>query len=277
MTQLKGTRFKSPNSSTSFYIHKKLKGGKTKMDKSVQITLIVVIGIVVLAGIGYTAFSSLIPSSENTVTGNGQATIKVTPDLVKVYFGVETTAKTSQEAKDQNAEIVDNVITALLKEGFERNEIQTQGFNIYPDYSWENNKQELKGYKATHTLIVEIPTEQSNKIGDAIDAGVDAGALINYINFELSQAKQNEYKAQVLKLAAEDAKIKAESIAQGVGKEVGDLVSVSDNNFNYYPWRLYETATAGANDVAAAKEASTNIQPGNQEISASVTAIFELK
>ena len=252
-----------------------MKGGN-KMDKSVQITLIIVIGFIVLAGIGYAAFSSLIPSKENTVTGNGQAVVKVTPDLVKVYFGVETEAKTSQEAKDENADIVDKVITALLKEGFERKEIKTENFNIYPDYSWDNGKQELKGYKATHTLVVELSTDKSNKIGDVIDAGVDAGALINYINFELSQEKQNDYKAQALKLAAEDAKIKAESIATGLNKQVGKLVSVSDNNFYYNPWPIY-MAESGAGDVAMAKEAATNIQPGNQEISASVTAVFELK
>jgi uncharacterized protein len=254
-----------------------MKGGKTKMDKSVQITLIIVLGFVIIAGIGYATFSSLMPSKQNTVTGNGQAVVKVTPDLVKVYFGVETTAKTSQEAKDNNSVIVDNVITALLKQGFERKEIQTQDFNIYPDYNWDTGKQELKGYKATHTLVVEIPTEQSDKIGNAIDAGVDAGALINYINFELSQDKQNEYKAQALKLASEDAKLKADSIATGLNKQVGKLVSVSDNNFYYSPWNIYSTASSGSADVAMAKEATTNIQPGNQEISASVTAIFELK
>jgi uncharacterized protein YggE len=258
-------------------INIKLKGGKKQMDKSVQITLIIVIGFIALAGIGYAVFSSLAPSNENTVTGNGQAVLKVTPDLVKVYFGVDTTANTSQEAKDKNAEIVDKVITELVKEGFERKDIQTENFNIYPDYSWENGKQDLKGYKATHTLVVEISTNDSDKIGTAIDAGVNAGANINYINFELSQAKQNEYKAQALKLAAEDAKIKAESIATGLNKQVGKLVSVSDNNFNYYPWRLYDNS-AGASGVATmAKEAVTNIQPGNQEISASVTAIFALK
>jgi hypothetical protein len=254
---------------------KNLKGGKKQMDKSVQMTLIIVIGFIALAGIGYAVFSSSNPSSDNTVTGNGQAVVKVTPDLVKVYFGVDTSANTSEKAKDKNAETVDKVITELLKQGFERKEIQTENFNIYPDYSWDNGKQELKGYKATHTLVVEIPTNQSNKIGDAIDAGVNAGANINYINFELSQAKQNEYKAQALKLAAEDANIKAESIAMGLNKKVGDLVSVSDNNFYYNPWNIY--SASGSSGVAMAKEATTNIQPGNQEISASVTAIFEIK
>jgi len=244
------------------------------MEKSVQITLIIVVGIIVIASIGYTAFSSIMPST-NTVTGNGQATIEVLPDLVKVYFNVQTKADTSEEAKNQNAEIIDDLTIELIKKGFERKEIQTQNFNIYPEYSWEKSTREIIGYQASHTIIVEMSTEDSDKIGDVIDAGVDAGAGISYINFELSQEKENQYKSEALKLAAEDAKIKADSIAQGLGKDLGKLVSVSDENFYYSPWRAY--GAVEFEDAAVAKAQATNIQPSEQQISAQVTAMFKLK
>ncbi len=254
-----------------------MKGGKTQMDKSVSIALIVVIGVLALAGISYAVFSSMNPSMSKTITGNGQASIDVAPDLVKVYFNAETSGATSQEAKDKNSEIVDNMITALVKDGFERKDIQTQGFNIYPDYSWDNGKQTLKGYKATHSIVVQLSTAQTDKIGKVIDDGVDAGALISYINFELSTEKQNEYKAQAIKLAAEDARIKAQALADGLGKELGSLVSVSDNNFDYRPWPMYAAADSGGASVAMAKEAATNIQPGTEQVTASVTAVFKIK
>lgn len=253
-----------------------MKGGKTHMDKSVQITMIIVVGIVVILGLGYAAFSSLVPNTSNTVTGNGQAVVKAAPDLVKVYFDVRTEGKTSQEAKDKNSEIVDELITALIREGFERKQITTQNFNIYPEYDWSNNRQDLKGYTATHTLVVELATNDSDKVGEVIDAGVGAGAGISYINFELSQEKQNQYKAEAIKLAAEDARLKANALASGVGKSVGDLVSVSDSNFYYQPWNLY-SGSGVATDAAMAKEATINIQPGDQEISANVQAIFKLR
>jgi uncharacterized protein YggE len=246
----------------------------SKIDKSVQITLIVVLAIMALTGIGYMIFTSLTPSL-NTVTGNGQATIEAVPDLVAVYFNVETEGETSKEAKDKNAEIVDDLIISLLKEGFERKDIQTQNFNIYPDYDWNNGNREIKGYRATHSIKIELSTEEFDKIGEVIDAGVDAGAGISYINFELTQEKQNEYKAEALKLAAQDAKIKAESVAEGLGKNLGKLVSVSDSYFNYSPWRIYEMDEGQT--VGMAKEATTNIQPGEQEISASVRVIYKLR
>lgn len=246
----------------------------TKMNKSVQMTLIVVAGVIALSIIGIIAFSNF--SSANTVTGNGQATIKTMPDLIGVYFSVQTEGNTSKEATDANSEIVDELITELIKQGFERSQIQTSGFSVYPNYEWSNGKRIEKGYMAIHSIKIELSTSDTGKIGDVIDTGVNAGAGISYISFELSQEKQNQYKAEALKQAAEDAKIKAEAIADGLGKRLGRLVSTSDNNFYYYPWRLYEAQGGVTMDASEAKQATTNIQPGDQEIYASVTAVFKL-
>lgn len=244
------------------------------MEKSVKITLIIVSAIIVLALIGVFIFYN--QKTGTSVTANGQAEIKANPDIVTVYFNVQTKGKDAKEAKDKNAEIVDNVITALLKKGFERKDIQTENFNIYPEYDWSSGKQVEKGYTAYHSIRVEMPTSKTDKIGDVIDAGVDNGALVSYINFELSLEKQNEYKASALKKATENAKIQADSIASGLGKKVGKVISVSTNDFGYYPWRAYDNSAGGAG-VAEVKEAATSIQPSEQTINANVQVVFEIK
>jgi hypothetical protein len=249
-----------------------MKGG-LKMDKSVQITLIIVGAFLLMGIIGVTA---LYPNTtSNTVTGNGAAEIKAMPDIIGVYFSIETNASTSAAATDANSVIVDKLTTELIKQGFETKDIQTISFNVYQDYKWDDGESTPNGYKATHSLRVEMSADNSDNIGDAIDAGVNAGAGISYINFELSQAKQNEYKAQALKLASQDAKIKAQAVAEGLGKRIGRLVNVASNDFNYYPWNIYGAAgsVASAED---AKLATTRIQPSEQSISASVTATFKI-
>jgi len=243
------------------------------MEKSVQITLIIAAAIVVVALVGLSIFDQSSPS--NTVNVNGQATVKAEPDLVSVYFNVETTGSDAVEAKDKNAEIVDDVLTGLIKLGLERKQITTENFNVYPEYDWTYSSQKLKGYKATHSIRVELASDEIDKAGNVIDAGVDAGALISYMNFELSQEKQNEYKAEALSLATQDAKIKAEAIASGLGKKLGGIVSTSDSSFDYYPWRLYE-AVGGSASAESAK-AATNIQPGEEEINARVSVIYKLR
>ena len=250
------------------------------MKQAVQITLIIVSAVVFLSLIGLFTLYPAIPET-NTVRGNGQASIDVMPDLVSIYFNVETKANTSQEAAEKNSEISDKLITNLLKEGFERDDIQTQSYNIREEYEWTEDKGRVpKGFVAIHSIKVKMPTSQSDKIGSVIDAGIDANATINYINFELTTESENQYKAEAIKIAAEDAKIKAEAIAEGLDKELGKLVSVQQTDFYYQPWRAYSMAEGAITDedTAQVKESiQTSIQPSEQKISASVVASFKLK
>ena len=244
------------------------------MEKSVQITLIIVLGIVIVFGMGYFAFSSLLPNS-NTVTGNGEATIKSIPDLVALYFTVQTDGETSEEATQENAEIVDELLTNLIKLGLERKEIQTQNFNVYPKTEWRNGQRVDAGFEATHAVRVVISTDESHLIGDLIDAGAESGAGITHLNWELSPEKQSEYKAEALKMAAEDAKLKAQSVAEGLDKKLGRLVSTSGSNFGYNPWRMYDNALGAS--VEEVKEATTNIAPSEQDITARVNVVYKLR
>lgn len=244
------------------------------MEKSVQITLIIVIAFLIVAGVAtFLILQGKTPS--NTVSVQGSALIKADPDLVTVYFRAETNASTAQEAKDKNAEIVNKATAALTKAGIPKEKIQTLDFNIYPEYDWIDGVQKFKGYRAVHSFKVELETAQIDKIGSVIDAGVDAGAMIDYINFELSTAKQNEYKAEALKQASQDAKTKAEAMVSGLGKQLGKLVSVSDMSFDYYPWPIYRAMEMGGS-AAEAKEAMTNITPSEKEISAQVSVVYQI-
>ncbi|MCL6500635.1 MAG: SIMPL domain-containing protein [Candidatus Pacearchaeota archaeon] len=243
------------------------------MEKSVQITLIIVIAVLVIAGLAtFLILQGKTPS--NTISVQGNALLKADPDLVTVYFRVETNASTAQEAKDKNAEIVNKATANLVKVGIPKDKIQTLDFNIYPEYDWIDGQQKFRGYKAVHSFKVELETAQIDKVGAVIDAGVDAGSLIDYINFELSTAKQNEYKAEALKQASQDAKTKAEAMVSGLGKKLGKLVSVSDMSFDYYPWPIYRAMESSSAEEA--KAAVTNITPSEKEIIARVSVVYQI-
>jgi hypothetical protein len=251
----------------------------SEMSNSVKITLIIAGTIILLALIGYGFVYGIFNVNSNTISVNGQSTIKVSPDLVTIYFNVETNGSTAKEAKDANSIIVNALTSNIIALGFEEADIQTQSLNIYENTVWENEKYVSRGFKASHQIKVEMSTNSASKISDVIDAGVNAGALLQYINFELTNDKQNEYKAQALKEAGEDAKTKAEAIATGLGKRVGKLVSVSTSSYDYRPWNIY-TASADVSmmkeDVAEAKVAAGNIQPGSQEVTGYLSVVYKI-
>jgi uncharacterized protein YggE len=247
---------------------------KIKLQKSVQITLIIAVAIIVLVVIGIIYLKP--DSSTNTFQVNGQATSKVSPDLITVYFNVDTKAQTSKEAEDANSLIVSKLTDSVVALGFSKKDLTTESYNIYPEYDYSNG-QRLTGYRATHSLKIELSSSQKDEVSSLIDAGTNAGAGISYINFELSPALQQSAKTQAIKDASEDARVKAEALAAGFNKKLGKLVSVSLDQFNYYPWNIYASSdSSGAGVAAEAKRAVADITPSNQEVSASVTAVYRL-
>jgi uncharacterized protein len=247
-----------------------------KLDKSVQITLIIVATILILAIGGVIFFKS--NSTDNTIKVDGQATAKIAPDLITIYFDIETKGQTSQEASDANSLITNNLTNNIVALGFSKDDLKTENYNIYPEYNYNSGSQTLIDYKATNSLKIELSIQQKDKIGSVIDAGTNAGAGISYINFELTPALQQQAKAQAIENASSDAKIKAEALASGFNKKLGRLVSVSLDQFNYNPWPIYASTSVGSGVAgnAEAKRVSTDITPSNQEVSADVTAIYKL-
>ena len=238
---------------------------------SVAVLVIVVAALLILkAGTGYT---------RNTVTVDGISEVKATPDLVSVYLTIETKGNTSAVANDKNTEIYDKLVFELAKAGFGKDRLKTESYSVYPNYVWDGETQKQEGHVAMHYLKVKLSEDEMDKVSSVVDAGINAGAGISYINFELTQESQNSYKAEALTLASEDAKIKADAVAEGLGKSAGRLVSVQVSDFGYYPWNLYTAKSAGgatAEDAALARESATSINPSEQSISARVSATFKL-
>ena len=244
-----------------------------KVETSVKIAGMVVVGLIVVTLIIISAVMRILPTE--SVSADGVAEIDVMPDLVSVYFNVEAKGDSAAEAKDVNTVIVDAVVAALVAEGFAREEIVTENFNVYEDFEWDDGSRIPIGFKASHGIKVEFSANETDRIGGTVDAGVDNGAMLRYINFELSQELQNKYKAEALKLAAEDAQIKAEAIATGLGVKVGRVISTSSSNFGYYPRVAY--AMEGSEVAVSGARLQTEIQPGKQEVNAQISVTYKLK
>jgi len=238
-------------------------------ERRLNLTVILVTLLVILAvfGLFYMYNAS---KDRTTVEAQGVYTKNVQPDQVIVYLTIETKGDSAEKVKDANAITSLKVLTSL-KEIVDEKAIETENYNIYPIYDWSDGKQDLIGYTASNNIGVKI--KEFNKTGKIIDAAVNNGAFVNYINFELSQEETNKEKVDVLAKATEDARKKAEAIVAGLGKKVGDVVSVSSSDYNYRPYPLF----ANAGDNAMAKEVATNIQPKSLEVYASVSVVYEIK
>lgn len=245
------------------------------MDNSVKITLIIAATVILLTAIGWAAIVLIADSGTNEVDVDGNAELKVMPDIAAVYFNIDTNGSNAADASSKNAVIEEKVIAALLQQGFARDKITTQNYQTYEDFEWTQDGKESLGWKASHRIKIEMTSDKISMAGNAIDAVVNNGAIVEGINFELSNAKENEYKKLAITQATLDARAKAEGIADGLGMSVGKVISVSTSDWGYRPWAVYERAGVMAT-ASEAKAAVTTIQPGEQTVSASVSVTYKI-
>jgi uncharacterized protein YggE len=256
-----------------------------KENNAIVITLIIASTIIILGLLVMFVFVPMFSTTSNTISVQGTSTIQATPDLVAVYFDIQTNGTTSSEANDADNVIYNNLTSALLAMGFNSSQIGTASLSIYPNIVYDNfGNATNEGYIASQTVKLELPANDTNRLTSAIDAGANAGAGISSIDFELSPALQDQYKSQALTLASEDAKTKADAVASGLSKSVGKLVSVSVDEFDYAPWVVYNGAESSSGGAvagpmvssAAAQTAIMNIAPTTQDVSASVTVVYRI-
>ncbi|OYT32901.1 hypothetical protein B6U93_00225 [Candidatus Woesearchaeota archaeon ex4484_78] len=204
----------------------------------------------------------------SSITTIGQSELNIMPDKASITIRIETQNKNAQKAQQENKEITNKVIKELRKAGVREKDIETQNYRIDPIMEWDptTRKSIEKGYRATNTFVVE--TTELEKVGKLIDTAVNAGAnRIDSIYFELSKEKQQEAKKEALKLAAENAKEKAQAIADGSGVRLGKIIRISEQGFDYYPLRAMATGAA---------ETTTPIIPQKIKVNARIEVEFEI-
>jgi len=249
-------------------------------DKHGPIMTVLMIGIVIIALVlAFNAKTTTIISEagddRNTISVTGTASLEVSPDKAEVYVKVETEEKTALAAKNRNSRKANDVIAALKAIGIDKDEIETSRFSIYPNREWDETRRtsEITSYIATHVL--RVTTNDVEDVGKLIDKAVNAGANgLDRIELGLTKSTQEEVNAEVLKRASEQGKNKAESLAKTMKVKLGDIVSISESNFNYRPYQYYPRA-AGMAEMAV--EESISIQPEDVEVSAYVSLVFEIE
>ena len=113
---------------------------------------------------------------------------------------------------------------------------------------------------------------------NVLDKAVQPGATnVNSINFELTQETENELREELLGLAAKEAKSKADSLSDALNVDIIGVKSVSESTFNAYPYVYRGYAETAAMDIDDGMKASTQINPQNIDVSATVSVIYSIE
>src|SRR3989344_2297190 len=202
-------------------------------------------------------------TQSSTLNTDGTSELIFKPDQAKVWVGISILKPNAEDAQAEANKAIKNIIDGLRSKGIKEEDIQTESLNLYEEKDWTQTGSKSKGWRAAQTL--KIKTTDFSKVGQIVDIAVKNGANeINNIEFSLSPEKEKEYKNQAI----------AETMAKGLEAKLGKVISVSESNFNYYPY-TYDMVNKAAGTMAI-KESAT-VLPKDVTVTANVNVVYELR
>jgi hypothetical protein len=247
---------------------------KHELPTNIAIVAVVMIIAGAILGAAVILSPNIITGEKRTITSDGESTETVQPDKVDVYFTVETKGASASAVQSANSEASDNIIAALKDAGYAEGDISTEYYNVYEDfvYNFTTGERRSVGWIASHQI--QVSSEDTRKAGEIVDIAVENGATqVNFIDFGLKQETEQSLRVTALSQASQNAREKAEAIAAGLGTSIKGVVSVTEGNVYYPPYRFDFLA---AQEASGAPAADVSITPGNVEVSAFVSVTFEL-
>ena len=210
-----------------------------------------------------------------TVSVSASATISVIPDSASFSITAESTEPTTEEARNASSLMTEKAVEILKDEfGITEESFTTDFMQINPYYEWVDGQRTLVGQKATQKLSIVLSGENLSKVGKVYDRlSVLDGISISSVSY--SKLDTTEEVRSVREKAAEEALKKAEAYAKGVGKKVGEVISISDGSGVSYTTVTYNSPKLMMAE-ASMDYASTTIYQSDVTLSDSVTVVFTL-
>jgi len=225
----------------------------------------VLIASVVLALLSLPVFSQPV---DKLISVDGHGEVNVEPNVAYVRFGVEVIENEAVKAQTVNAERMTKLIQAMNDIGIERDNIETENYNLTPLTKYGPDKKiQIIGYRCDNQVTVTI--DNMDTVGNVIDKGISAGAdRVDSLTFSIKD--EQKYKYIALEKAVEDAKGKARTIENAAKVQIKRIYNISEKGAAVMPVGFGRFAVAAMESALA-----TPIISGKVKVTADVQMHFE--
>lgn len=207
-------------------------------------------------------------AAERILSVSGTGTVYLVPDIAYLYVGVHVEDADIAAAVERNNLRAQTLMETLVDLGVASEDIQTSNFSVWSYDEYDDMGVQFTNYSVDNTVYITV--RDLSQLGTLLNAVVEAGAnSINSITFDAADKTAALTEARQLAMANADAL--AEELAQTAGLSVGEIQSISYSE--YYPSPYYGMGGGGA----AMEAASVPIQPGQMEVSVSVSVTYAIK
>jgi len=218
-----------------------------------------------------TPVSEASSNAEDTISVTGFGKTRSDPDRASITVGVNIANEDITRAVEESNQIIARITNAVMELGVLESDIQTTNFTIWAEDQWDpetGQRMEEKLYRVDSQI--QIIVNDTEKIGKILETSIANGANNIYgLSFGIQDSSDLAAEARVL--ALEDARQRAEQIAQELGVTLGEVqhaVEVSGGSvMPYFEAAMYGIGGGGG---------SPPISEGSMTVTVSIEVTFKI-
>lgn len=216
-----------------------------------------------------------------SVSGEGEVT--AVPDVAQfTYTIIDEGSDDLAVLQESNTNTDNSIIEFLEAEGIEKKDIETQSYDVFPQYSrnvcepgQECDPEEIVGYTVNKRVSVKVREVENagTVLAGVVELGVDSVSRLDFVFDD-----DKDLRAEARRNAIEEARIKAEAMAEAGDFKLGKLISINENGYYGRDFAVSEMAMMEADEsVALPTAAPVAVEAGEEEITVTVNLTYQIK
>jgi len=221
------------------------------------------------------------PSNAITVSGEGEEF--AVPDSAEFTFSIMEEADTAGAVQQASEEKANEVVMALREKDIEEEDIKTINYSLSPKYEWKTaddcfayncpKNREQVGFTINQSIQVKV--RNIDEVSSLLELVTEKGVSnVSGVNFTI--ADEDEVRSVARKEAIDEARAKAEKLADDLGVSLVRIVGFSEGGNQAIPMyaRTIEASVAfGAADM----EESMSVPTGENKVTSNVSITYEIR
>ncbi|MTI29445.1 SIMPL domain-containing protein, partial [Xanthovirga aplysinae] len=207
-----------------------------------------------------------------SVTGTSELSEK--PDLATISIRASAKDMNYNTAIDELNEKVESLRNAIKKAGFKKEDLKTSNFNVQKSYSYVGRERKFEGYEASHDLKLRLAPEKE-ELNKALSAMTSSLSEADF-NISFSLEKPENLKEKLIKMAVDNAKERAQLLAQAAGVSLGKITDIQYSIQSTRPVPIQYRVTSDLRQEGMMAKTFNEVEPDEIKVRDQVTIIWEI-
>ena len=224
--------------------------------------IILAAGLVIASIILANTWSS-VASRNATITVTGSATKDIRSDLAEWSGTFSNESSSLSEAYAKLKESNSKVRAYLIGKGFEEGMLKFSAINttnLYSTNAQGYKTEQIVGYRLSQDVSIESSdVDKIDKLSRDATELINQGVEINSYPPQFFYTKLGDLKVEMIGLASEDAKLRAEQIAKSTGDDIGEVRSSRTGVIQITSKNSTDVSDYGINDTSSLEKKITAV------------------